>query len=37
LRGDRQGQYGIWINQQWRVCFEWHEDGPYNVKIVDYH
>jgi toxin HigB-1 len=37
LRGDRQGQYSIRINQQWRVCFEWREDGPHNVEIVDYH
>ena len=37
LKGDRQGQYSIRINQQWRVCFEWREDGPHTVDIVDYH
>jgi toxin HigB-1 len=37
LKGDRQGQYSIRINQPWRVCFEWREDGPHNVEIVDYH
>ena len=39
LRGDRKGQYSIRVNDQWRVCFEWHEDamGPSNVEIVDYH
>jgi proteic killer suppression protein len=37
LKGARQGQYSIRINQQWRVCFEWPEDGPHNVEIVDYH
>ena len=37
LRGDRKGQYSIRINRQWRICFEWHEDGPHNVEIVDYH
>jgi proteic killer suppression protein len=37
LSGDRQGQYSIRINDQWRVCFEWREDGPHNVEIVDYH
>lgn len=39
LRGDRQGQYSIGINKQWRICFEWPEgaDGPENVEIVDYH
>jgi len=37
LGGDRSGQQSIRINQQWRICFEWQEDGPYNVEIVDYH
>jgi toxin HigB-1 len=37
LKGDRQGQYSIRINQPWRVCFEWREDGPQNVEIVDDH
>jgi proteic killer suppression protein len=37
LKGDRRGQYSLRINQQWRVCFAWHEDGPHNVEIVDYH
>ena len=36
LGGDRQGQYSIRINQQWRICFVW-DDGPDNVEIVDYH
>jgi proteic killer suppression protein len=39
LYGDRQGQYSIRINDQWRICFEWPEGspGPVNVEIVDYH
>lgn len=39
LRGDRQGQYSIRINDQWRLCFEWPKGtpGPINVEIVDYH
>lgn len=37
LRGDRRGQHSIRINEQWRVCFIWVEDGPDNVEIVDYH
>lgn len=37
LKGDRQGQYSIRINDQWRVCFRWGEDGSYDVEIVDYH
>lgn len=37
LVGNRAGQHSIRVNQQWRICFEWREDGPYNVEIVDYH
>ena len=39
LKGDRQGQYSIRINDQWRICFEWPKGapGPVNVEIIDYH
>jgi proteic killer suppression protein len=39
LKGDRQGQHSIRINDQWRICFEWPREspGPINVEIVDYH
>ncbi|AWV03427.1 plasmid maintenance system killer protein [Burkholderia sp. JP2-270] len=37
LHGDREGQHGIRINDRWRICFEWTDDGPANVEIVDYH
>ena len=39
LKGNRQGQYSIRINDQWRICFEWPEGspGPVSVEIVDYH
>jgi toxin HigB-1 len=37
LSGDRKGQFSIRVNDQWRVCFEWHDDGPANVHIIDYH
>jgi toxin HigB-1 len=37
LKGDRKGQYSIRINDKWRICFIWKEDGPHNVEIVDYH
>jgi toxin HigB-1 len=39
LKGDRQGQYSIRLNDQWRICFEWPKGspGPINVEIVDYH
>ena len=29
LRGDREGQYSIRINNQWRICFEWHDGDAY--------
>lgn len=37
LRGDREGQYSIRINDQWRICFRWQEDRALDVEIVDYH
>ena len=37
LKGEHSGQYSIRINDQWRVCFNWDEDGAKNVEIVDYH
>jgi len=36
LGGDREGQYSIRINMQWRICFKW-DDAPYDVEIIDYH
>lgn len=37
LSGDRIGQYSIRINDQWRLCFRWTDEGPEDVEIVDYH
>lgn len=37
LKGDRRGQHSIRINDQWRICFEWRDDGAEMVEIVDYH
>lgn len=37
LAGDRRGQHSIRINDQFRVCFVWTEEGPADVEIVDYH
>jgi len=37
LSGDREGQYSIRINQQWRICFVWSNGGADDVEIVDYH
>jgi proteic killer suppression protein len=37
LFGDREGQYSIRINEQWRVCFRWRDGEAEEVEIVDYH
>ena len=37
LKGDRDGQYSIRVNDQWRLCFEWKEGESFNVELVDYH
>jgi toxin HigB-1 len=37
LKGDRTGQHGIRIDDQWRICFTWTESGPRDVEIVDCH
>jgi proteic killer suppression protein len=37
LAGNRSGQHSIRINDQWRLCFVWKEDGVHDVEIVDYH
>jgi proteic killer suppression protein len=37
LRGDREGQHSIRVNDQWRICFVWREGLAYEVEIVDYH
>ena len=37
LRGERQGQHSIRVNDQWRICFSWRENGAWDVEIVDYH
>ena len=37
LKGDREGQYSIRVNEQWRICFRWKEGDAYDVEIADYH
>jgi proteic killer suppression protein len=37
LKGNREGQYSIRINNKWRICFNWQNNSAYNVEIVDYH
>ena len=37
LKGGRLGQHSIRINDQWRICFKWHDSDAFQVEIVDYH
>jgi len=37
LKGERQGQYSIRINDQYRICFKWEKENAVDVEIVDYH
>jgi len=37
LKGNRKGQYSVRINDQYRLCFEWKQDGAHNVEVADYH
>ncbi len=37
LSGDREGQYSIRVNEQWRICFAWREENAYDVEIIDDH
>ena len=37
LKGDRQGQHCVRINEQWRICFWWEAGNAYDVEIVDHH
>ena len=37
LVGDREGQYSIRVNDQFRLCFRWTAEGPTDVEMVDYH
>jgi toxin HigB-1 len=37
LRGDREGQYSVRVNDQYRVCFRWQGKDAWDVELVDYH
>jgi toxin HigB-1 len=37
LKGNREGQHSIRINDQYRICFLWTDTGPAEVEITDYH
>jgi len=37
LRGDREGQSSIRVNDQYRICFRWKNGDAFDVEITDYH
>jgi len=37
LTGNREGEYSIRINNQYRICFKWSKTDPFDVEITDYH
>lgn len=37
LKRDRLGQHSIRVNDQFRICFLWKDDGAHDVEITDYH
>jgi proteic killer suppression protein len=37
LSGNREEQFSIRINEQYRICFKWAENAPIEVEITDYH
>jgi proteic killer suppression protein len=37
LRGNRQGQHSIRINDQYRICFVWRDHDAHDIEITDYH
>ena len=37
LTGDRDGQFSISVNEQWRICFRFIDGDAYNGEITDYH
>ena len=37
LSGNRKGQHSMRINEQFRICFVWTNEGPTEVEVTDYH
>jgi proteic killer suppression protein len=37
LKGNREGQHSVRVNDQWRVCFTWKDGDAHEVEVVDYH
>jgi toxin HigB-1 len=37
LKGNRKGQYSVRVNDQYRICFEWHAGDAFDGQVTDYH
>ena len=37
LSGDRDGQWAISVNDQWRICFRFEGEDAFDVELCDYH
>lgn len=37
LRGDLAGLLSLRVNSRWRLVFRWTDEGPAEVRILDYH
>jgi proteic killer suppression protein len=37
LKGDRDDQFSIRVNNRYRICFSWKDDGAFDIEFIDYH
>jgi proteic killer suppression protein len=37
LKGGREGEHSIRVNDQWRICFRWQGEDAHDVEFVGYH
>ena len=37
LKGELAGYRSIRVNDQWRIIFQWQNNGAYSVSLTDYH
>ena len=37
LKGNRVGQWSIRVNDQYRICFKWHDNRAFEIELTDYH
>jgi proteic killer suppression protein len=37
LRGNREGQHSVRINDPYRICFVWRDGNAHDVEVAGYH